>query len=280
MVDRQWVEVEPGIRLRVVIDDFSDPWRAAETVVMVHGMGQSIEAWRGWVPYLARHFRVVRFDLRGFGESTPVAETARWSMERLLADIEAVMDSVGCPAAHVVGSQTGGSMALMLAARRPQRVRSVIAVTPPVVAAPAYPGWLKQIEAEGMPAWARATMAGRLGAAIPKEQGDYWADDIYGKTPLSTLRSYLRWLPGLDIQSEVEQIKCRTLIMTTTGSNLRPADGIKAWQEKIANAELMVITGDAAHPAAAYPDLCGPAAAQFLLQLPDRPRGQIDPIVA
>jgi len=39
---------------------------------------------------------------------------------------------------------------------------------------------------------------------------------------------------------------------------------VKAWQEKMCNAQLMVIEGDAWHPAGAYPDICGPAALQFL----------------
>ena len=123
-----WLEVEPGIKLHVVIDDFTDPWRRAETVIMVHSMGQNLDAWRGWVPHLARHFRVVRFDMRGFGKSTPMAENARWSIERLHADIEAVMDFAGCASAHLIGSQSGGSVVLTLAARQPTRVQSLVAV--------------------------------------------------------------------------------------------------------------------------------------------------------
>lgn len=265
MTDEQWLEVEPGIRLHVAIDDYSDPWQRAETVLMVHGMGQNLEAWRGWVPYLARNFRVVRFDTRGFGESTPPPEAARWSTERLLADIEAVMDFVGCRTAHLVGAQSGGTVVLALAARRPERVQSLIAVTPMVIGTPAVPGWLKQIESEGIQAWARATMAGRLGSGASKEQVEYWTKNIQGKTPIPTLRGYLRWAPSVDIRSELEHIKCRSLIMTTTGSNLRSVDSVKAWQEKLPNSKLMVIEGDAWAPAAAYPDICGPAAARFLL---------------
>lgn len=264
-MDRQYIEVEPGIRLRVAIDDYSDPWQRAETVLMVHGMGQNLEAWRGWVPYLARSFRVVRFDTRGFGESTPPPEAARWSTERLLADMEAVMDFVGCRTVHLVGAQSGGSLVIALAARRPERVLSLIAVTPMVVGTPAVPGWLKQIEAEGIQAWARATMAGRLGSSASKEQVDYWVTNIQGKTPLSTLRGYLRWAPQVDVRPELAQIKCRSLIMTTTGNNLKSVDSVKAWQEKLPDSQLMVIEGDAWAPAAAYPDICGPAAAQFLL---------------
>lgn len=269
MTDERWLEVEPGIRLHVVIDDFSDPWRRAETVLMVHSMGQNLEAWRGWVPHLARNFRVVRFDVRGFGKSTPIAETARWSMDRLLADIEAVMDFAGCPAAHLVGSQSGGSTALTLAARQPARVQSVIAVSPMITGTPDVSKWLQQIVSEGVLAWAHTTMAGRLGSGASREQVDYWAKYIQGKTPLSTLRSYLRWVPTVDIRPELKLIKCRSLIMTTTGSNLRSVDSVKAWQGKLPNSKLMVIEGDAWQPAGAYPDLCGPAAARFLLNQPE-----------
>jgi 3-oxoadipate enol-lactonase len=263
MTVEHWLEVEPGIRLHVAIDDFTDPWRSAGTILMVHSMGQNLEAWRGWVPHLARDFRVVRFDVRGFGRSTPMAETAHWSIERLHADIEAVMDFAGCAAMHIVGSQSGGSVALTLAARRPARVQSVVAVAPMITGTPDVSRWQKQIEAEGVLAWARDTMAGRLGSGASVEQVDYWATHIQGNTPVSTLRGYLPWVPGVDIRPELDQIRCRTLIMTTTGSHLRPLDGVKAYQEKIPDSELMVIEGDAWHPAGAYPDICAPAACRF-----------------
>jgi 3-oxoadipate enol-lactonase len=263
MTVERWLEVEPDIQLHVAIDDFTDPWRPAETVLMVHSMGQNLEAWRGWVPHLARDFRVVRFDVRGFGKSTPIAETATWSIERLHDDIEAVMDFIDCPDAHFVGSQSGGSVALTLAARRPARVQSVVAVAPMITGTPDVSRWLEQIESEGVLAWARSTMAGRLGSSASAAQVDYWAGHIQGKTPLSTLRSYLPWVPSVDIRPELDQIKCRTQIVTTTGSHLRPLDGVKAYQEKIPNSELVVIKGDAWHPAGAYPDICAPAACRF-----------------
>jgi len=261
---RQFIDIEPAVRLRVAIDDYTDPWRPAETVVMVHGMGQNLEAWRGWVPYLARAFRVVRFDTRGFGESPPPPEDAVWSTERLLADMEAVMDFAGCRSAHLVGAQSGGALVLAMAARKPERVQSVVAVTPMVVGTPSVPRWLEQIEAEGVHAWARATMGNRLGSGASKEQVDYWVDNVQGKTPLATLRGYLRWAPHVDVRPELPQVKCRTLVMTSVGSSLRSPDAVKAWQEKLQNSEFMVIDGDAWAPAAAYPDICAPAAARFL----------------
>ena len=46
-----------GTRLFYRVDDFTDPWADASTVVLLHqGMGSSLRLF-GWVPHLARHFR-------------------------------------------------------------------------------------------------------------------------------------------------------------------------------------------------------------------------------
>lgn len=261
------LEVEPGLELEVVVDDFTDPWRPADTVLMVHGMGQNLEAWRGWVPHLARHFRVVRFDVRGFGRSTPVAADAAWSIDRLLADIEAVLDFARAPAAHVIGAQSGATQVLALAARRPARVRSIVAVTPMIVGTAQVPQWLALIENEGVPAWGRATMAGRLGSAASAEQVEYWASRIQGRTPLTTLQSYLRWVPGVDIRADLPKITQPLLVQATAGGGLRSVDSVRAWQERIPGSRLDVIEGDAWHAAGAYPDRCAQSALRFLRSL-------------
>ena len=263
-------EIEPGVKLHYVIDEFADPWRQPQTLLMVHGLAESTDAWRGWVPYLARHFRVVRMDVRGFGKSTPMHRDYAWSMDRLLDDIGALATHIGCEAVHLAGAKSGGSMVLQFAARHPARVLSVIAVTPPVVAAAATGPWVEQIEREGVVAWARSTMAGRLGTSAPAAEVDYWIENIQGKTPLSTLQGYLRWVPGLDIREEVKKIRCPSLIITTTGSGLRTVDSVRAWQQDLPRSRLIVMEGDAWHAAGAYPDACARAAAEFLAGLHDR----------
>lgn len=268
--------VEPGVELHLEIDDYTDPWTSADTVLMVHGLAESTLAWRGWVPQLARRQRVARVDLRGFGRSTPMAADYRWEMDRLLDDLAAVIAFLGCERVHLVGAKSGGSMVLTMAARRPALVRSVIAVTPPVVAAAGTTQWLEQIEAEGVEAWARTTMAGRLGSRASPAEVDYWVRHIQGRTPLSTLRSYLRWVPGLDIRAEVLGIRCPSLVITTTGSGLRTVDSVRAWQEKLAHSELRVLEGDAWHAAGAYPDACARAAAEFLARVePPQPAARM-----
>ncbi len=263
----EFFEVEPGVKLHYVVDDFTDPWRPAPAVLMVHGLAESVDAWRGWVPHLARGYRVVRMDVRGFGRSTPMPENYAWSMDRLLEDIRALMRHLHCGTVHLVGAKSGGSMVLQLAARDPATVRSVIAVTPPVIAAAATAPWVEEIERAGVVEWARSTMAGRLGSKVSAAETAHWVADIQGRTPRSTLLGYLRWVPGLDIREEVKKIRCPCLVITTTGSGLRTVDSVKEWQQWLPRSELMVIEGDAWHAAGAYPDRCAQAAAEFLARV-------------
>src|SRR6186713_3190770 len=63
-----------GIGLAYYIDDYTDPWRKADTLLLLHAAVGSARRFYGWVPALCRHYRVVRLDLRGHGASdTPPA---------------------------------------------------------------------------------------------------------------------------------------------------------------------------------------------------------------
>jgi len=58
-----------GLKLAYYVDDFTDPWRTPDTLVLLHAAMASALRWFDWVPRLARRYRVVRLDLRGHGNS-------------------------------------------------------------------------------------------------------------------------------------------------------------------------------------------------------------------
>jgi 3-oxoadipate enol-lactonase len=60
----------PDLDMHYLTDDYTDPWRKPETVLLLHGNAESSAVWFGRIPHLARHYRVVRPDMRGFGAST------------------------------------------------------------------------------------------------------------------------------------------------------------------------------------------------------------------
>ena len=253
-----------GCKLFYTIDDYTDPWLEPPAVLFVHGLAESGEAWRAWVPHFARRYRVVRVDLRGFGRSTPMPSHFEYSMDTLIGDLVALIRHLGCERVHLIGAKSGGSMALKLAADHPDLVATLVGVTPPVTSAAGVPDWVAHIEQHGVHDWARHTMQGRLGSAAASAEIDWWIDNIQSKTPLSTMQSYLRWVPSLDIRDDVAKVQCPTLIITTTGSGLRTIDSVKAWQPRIANSQLLIIEGDAWHAAGAYPDQCAQAALEFI----------------
>ena len=72
------IQLSNDLNMHYEIDDFTDPWKSAETILMLHGNCESGKVWFGWVPHLARDFKVVRPDMRGFLTSW----TTRWSGRR------------------------------------------------------------------------------------------------------------------------------------------------------------------------------------------------------
>jgi pimeloyl-ACP methyl ester carboxylesterase len=109
------------LRARVAGDD------AAPGVLLLHGLGEDLDVWweRGWTQALSRRSRVIAFDARGHGASSKPHEPGRYSTQARVADAMAVLDATGCEAADVVGYSMGGWTALLLAARAPERLRSI-----------------------------------------------------------------------------------------------------------------------------------------------------------
>jgi pimeloyl-ACP methyl ester carboxylesterase len=96
---------------------------AGEPVVLIHGGFGDRRMWDDQFRPLAREFRVVRYDHRGFGRSAP-PDTAYSAATDLLQ----LLDHLGMQQAHVVGNSLGGSLAIAFALLHPERVRSLTVV--------------------------------------------------------------------------------------------------------------------------------------------------------
>jgi pimeloyl-ACP methyl ester carboxylesterase len=102
----------------------SDP--GASPMVLVHGLGGSHVNWNAVAPALARKRRVLALDLPGFGRSPP-----RRAEDPLDANAELIarfVERVARAPAILVGNSMGGLLTMMVAARTPERVRSLVLV--------------------------------------------------------------------------------------------------------------------------------------------------------
>lgn len=91
-----------------------------EPVLLIHGVGNALDSWDTVVADLAPHFRILRLDLRGHGDSAKVPVK---SMDEFVSDIEALLDHVGVAETHVVGFSLGGLTAQAFVLAHPERVR-------------------------------------------------------------------------------------------------------------------------------------------------------------
>src|SRR6185312_11376425 len=103
-------------RLAYTIDDFTDPWRPPQTLLLLHAAMGSSKRWYAAIPALCRHYRVVRMDLRGHGESQVPPADPPLTMDRLVQDVRELLDHLGCVGpVHIVGNSAGGYLAQNLA---------------------------------------------------------------------------------------------------------------------------------------------------------------------
>jgi pimeloyl-ACP methyl ester carboxylesterase len=74
--------------------------------------------------------RVIAYDARGHGASTPASTPDAYGYEELGLDLEAVLDASGVERAVLAGASMGAHTLLWLALHRPERVAGVVAITP------------------------------------------------------------------------------------------------------------------------------------------------------
>lgn len=251
--------------LHYAVDDYSDPWREPETVLMLHGNAESGAAWYAWVPHLARRYRVVRPDMRGFGRSTPMPRDFPWTLDRICDDFIGLMDALSVKRFHLVAAKIGGTIARYFAARHAERVQTltVVGTPPPKRGVGPRPELAAEFEQKGIEHWARRTMGGRLGSRFPAAGAEWWIK-FMGRTAVSTQLGFMPTIADADITDALPRIRCPTLVVTTEGSGLGSVDEMRAWQRLIPRSELLVLPGDSYHVAATDADACARATLDFI----------------
>jgi len=109
---------------RLYYEDSAMPADGAGTIVFAHGLLWSGEMYAAQVAALSGRYRCVSFDFRGQGRSEVTA--GGYDMDTLADDAAALIEALGCAPCHFAGLSMGGFIALRLAIRRPELLRSLI----------------------------------------------------------------------------------------------------------------------------------------------------------
>jgi pimeloyl-ACP methyl ester carboxylesterase len=103
---------------------YYETYGQGEPLLLLHGNGQSISAFSGQIPELAKHYQVIAVDTRAQGQSTNGKQTLTYDL--FADDMSALLKALNIPAAHVVGWSDGGNTGLSLALHHPQQVKKLV----------------------------------------------------------------------------------------------------------------------------------------------------------
>jgi pimeloyl-ACP methyl ester carboxylesterase len=109
----------PGVKL------YYETYGQGEPLLLLHGNGQSINAFRKQIDAFAAHFQVIAVDTRAQGQSVDT-QTAPLTYDLFATDMKTLLDSLHLPSAYVVGWSDGGNTGLLLAQQYPTYVRRLV----------------------------------------------------------------------------------------------------------------------------------------------------------
>jgi pimeloyl-ACP methyl ester carboxylesterase len=121
-VKHQFVDL-PGLRMHVAEAGGGEP------VLLLHGFPQHWWEWRGVIPGLAEHYRVIVPDLRGAGWTE--APRSGYHREQLLGDVLALLDALNLSSIRLVAHDWAAIVGFQLCLSHPDRVRGFVSLAIP-----------------------------------------------------------------------------------------------------------------------------------------------------
>ncbi|RAI97060.1 pimeloyl-ACP methyl ester carboxylesterase [Paenibacillus pabuli] len=102
---------------------------AMDTLVLIHGVGLSMELWEPILPYFLHNYHVVIFDLRGHGETE--RGTSDFSWELFVDDINKLMNLLHLESFHLIGHGLGATLTMKYSQKYKEKVKNIILLAVP-----------------------------------------------------------------------------------------------------------------------------------------------------
>ncbi len=244
---------------------------AGPPLLLLHGLGGSHDDWRRQVPLLARRYRVIAPDLRGFGDSE---RQEPFTIQQHARDARALLVELGIARAHVVGLSMGGAVAMELAITQPECVAGlVLANTAPDFELSSwerrYMGFSRMVLALTLGVggvarlFARAVFPAPHQARLRKrllERASHTSRWVY----LATLRSLTRW----SAEGRLGRIRSPTLVIGAE-HDYTDIDEKRRWAAAIPAARVEMIAGSRHRSELDSPRAFNLAVSEFLDSLPE-----------
>lgn len=253
--DSQFVEIND---LKVHYQRYGDGLPA---MILLHGFGASTFSWREVIKPLGAHGTVIAFDRPGFGlTERPLPQT--WNGENpYTIDFQAelvigLMDALDIPRGFLIGNSAGGTVALYVALKYPQRVEGLVLVDAAIYRGGGAPAWIRPLldtpQMNRLGPWFVRSLAGEQGITFLRSA---WHDPskitdevIAGyRKPLQT-KNWDRALWELtkasrasDLSQRLDEVRLPVLVITGDNDRIVPTEESIRLARELPNARLVVI---------------------------------------
>lgn len=226
----------------------SGPW-----LTMSHSLSCDLSMWDPQMAALTAHFRVLRFDTRGHGQTTAPADTeAAYSWDNLCGDVIGLLDSLNIQRTHFVGLSMGGMIGQHLALRAPERIdRLVLADTSSRYPPEAMSLWeerIRVVRERGMIALVEGTLARWFTAPFRSSHPETMAriGKLIRDTPRCGFIGCGRTIPTLNITERLHGLTQPTMVIVGADDGGTPPAMAREIAGAIAGSHLEIIP-EAAH---------------------------------
>jgi 3-oxoadipate enol-lactonase len=240
-------------------------------VALVHAFPLSSAMWERQVEALARRWRVVAPDLKGFGNSDAPEDPSRYTIDAFADELHALLGHVGVRSAVVVGLSLGGYVALALQRRHPEAIRAlVLADTRAESDAPAVierrTKQQRQVRAEGTAGVAEALCGALLAPETRRSKPDVVARvrSLMEQPPAGYVGALEAMKRRPDATPLLQGISVPTLVVVGEHDALTPPDAARRLQKAIPGARLVVVPGAGHLTSLEAPDAFNGALVEFL----------------
>lgn len=233
-----------GMTLHVVTDGPKD----APVIVLLHGFGDSWLTFDGWVGSLAMQYRVIRYDLPGFGLTGP-DPTGDYSDSRSLAVLKALLERLGVERASLIGNSMGGKLAWQFAVAYPALVEKLVLISPDGFASPGFeyekppevPYAMRLLPYVLPKPLVRASLAPAFGdpTRVSDELVTRYRDMMLAPGVRRAIVDRLGQVLVHDPETELRRIKAPTLLLWGRRDNMIPFANAVDYLRNIPNARLV-----------------------------------------
>jgi pimeloyl-ACP methyl ester carboxylesterase len=118
-----YADLKDDIKLAYV-----DEGKGPETIILIHGLGSYLPAWKKNIPELSKKYRVIAVDLPGYGKSSKLPHSGLMTFYAgVIADL---IETLDLGPVNLAGHSMGGQISMVLALERPDLVKRLILVDP------------------------------------------------------------------------------------------------------------------------------------------------------